>query len=436
MNSVRINPPNSDLDLVIVGGGIGGVICLKYAKDAGLRTLLFERRERIGGLWRDLPAWQDIQFRKEDWALGDVPLDGEDQQSILRNIEGWVERFELAPQIRVSTPVTSARPSENGWRVTTPGAVYEAKWLICATGGHNRPVIPQVERDDSSIVEYHSSALRDPEELSGKRVAVVGGGASAYDLLDLSLSRGARSVAWIFRSTKWMRPTRLPKYYGTDMRRLAKYQMLGLPATLVNWRANRDLRARYAKAGIEEIIPDGSFDIQRDQLIPGRTRMIKEFNRIERHRGEVRSLRGKTIQLSSGEEVEADLLLWGTGYAVDIGYLGIEPLAGASGLNAMARRCYSGFRSIDAPNLFLMAPGVLETNTSTTWAYAHVAKSIMSHIAGQPVFVDPPRETLTNHCDLVKLLAPHDRLNYPRVLWYLKYLWLAMRRPSRTMPIP
>lgn len=134
----------------------------------------------------------------------------------------------------------------------------------------------------------------------------------------------------------------------------------------------------------------------------------------------VRALRGKTIQLSNDEEVEADLLLWGTGYAVDIGYLGIDPLTRAHGLNAMARRCYAGFRSIDAANLFLMAPGVLETNRSTTWAYAHVAKSIMSHIGGRPVFVDPPR----------------DRPNYPRVLWYLKYLWLAMRRPSRPMPIP
>ncbi|MEO5766246.1 MAG: NAD(P)-binding protein [Casimicrobiaceae bacterium] len=80
-----------------MGGGIGGVICLKYAKDAGLKTLLLERRERIGGLWRDLPSWQDIQFRKEDWTLGELPLSGEDQASILRNIEAWVERFALSP---------------------------------------------------------------------------------------------------------------------------------------------------------------------------------------------------------------------------------------------------------------------------------------------------------------------------------------------------
>ena len=426
-----------DLDLVIVGGGVGGVICLKYAKDAGLRTLLLERRERIGGLWRDLPSWQDIQFRKEDWTLGDLPLSAEDQPNILRNIEAWVERFELAPHIRLNAPVTHAQPSESGWHVTTGSGEYDAKWLIAATGGHNRPVVPQIERIESSIIEYHSSALRDPEDLRDKRVTVVGGGASAYDLLDLCFAHGARSVAWIYRSTKWMRPTRRLKYFGTDMRLLARFQMLGLPMGVVNRLANRDLRVRYAKAGIEEIMPDGEFDMRRHQLIPGRPRMIQNFRRIERHRGEVQSLRGKAIGLSSGEQIETDLLLWGTGYAVELDYLGVEALSRTRSLNELSGRCASVFCSIDAPNLFLLAPGVLETNTSTPWAYAHVAKSIMSHIAGRRVFVSPPRRTLTNHFDLVKMLARHDRRNYPFGLWYLKYLWLALRHPkTKPMPIP
>lgn len=71
-----IQSTNQGLDLVIVGGGIGGIICLKYAKDAGLNALLLERGDRIGGLWRDLPAWQDIQFRKEDWTLATCRLPG------------------------------------------------------------------------------------------------------------------------------------------------------------------------------------------------------------------------------------------------------------------------------------------------------------------------------------------------------------------------
>ncbi|RAR67903.1 cation diffusion facilitator CzcD-associated flavoprotein CzcO [Paraburkholderia unamae] len=427
----------SDLDLVIVGGGIGGVICLKYAKDAGLKTFVLERRERVGGLWRDLPSWQDIQFRKEDWTLGDVPLSEERQPGILRNIEAWVERFDLAPQIVLNAPVTSAQFSADRWQVTTEGARYQSRWLIAATGGHNRPVVPQVKRDDSSIAEYHSFELRNPQALRGKRVTVVGGGASAYDLLDLCFTYEASSIAWIYRSTKWMRPTRQVKYLGIDVRLLAKYQMLGLSTHAMNHRINEDLRARYKKAGITEIMPESDFDIRRDQLIPGRPRMIQGFRSIERHRGEVQSVHGKTIRLSNGEEIGTDLLLWGTGYAMDLGYLGLDSLTQASGMNELSARCYSVFRSIDAPNLFLLAPGVLETNTSTPWAYAHVARSIMSHITGSAVFVDPPVQALTNHYDLLKMLAPHDRRNYAFGLWYLKYLRLAMFHPkARPMPIP
>jgi cation diffusion facilitator CzcD-associated flavoprotein CzcO len=424
------------LDVVIVGGGIGGVICLKYAKDAGLKALLLERRERIGGLWRDLPPWQDIQFRREDWTLGDLPLSGEDQPSILRNIEAWVERFDLSPFIRLNAAVARARPCEGGWRVTTDSDTYEAPWLIAATGGHNRPVVPEVQRVDSSIAEFHSSALRNPEDLRGKRVTVVGGGASAYDLLDLSFVHGARHVAWIHRSTKWMRPTRGPKYFASTLRRLAKFEMLGLPPSLINRLINRDLRARYAKAGVEEIMPSEEFDIRRELLIPGRPNMIRNFRSIERHRTEVWSLNGRTVHLSNGERIETDLLLWGTGYAVELDYLGLNALRSGMRLNDIARRCHSVFRSIDAPNLFLL-PGVLEENSSTPWAYAHAAKSIMVHVAGGAVFEGAPRQTFTNYFGLVKLLARRDRRNYPLGLWYVRYLWLAMfRRKTQPMPIP
>ena len=128
---------------------------------------------------------------------------------------------------------------------------------------------------------------------------------------------------------------------------------------------------------------------------------------------------------------------WGTGYRTDMDYLDVEALKNANGLNDMARRCYSAFRSMDAPNLFLMAPGVLETNTATPWAYAHVARSIMSHINGAPIFVDSPRRAMTNHYDLVKMLARRDRRNYPRGRWFAKYFWLAMFYPKRhPLPLP
>ncbi len=201
------------LDLVIIGGGVGGVICLKYAKDAGLDAVLLERKDGVGGIWRDLPHWQDIQIRKEDWTLGDLPIAGEDQASIVDNIQAWVDRFDLSPTIRLNTEVTSARPIDGSWEIVAGKHTYRSPFVVAATGGHNRPVIPNVERDESKILERHSSALEDPTELSGRDVIVVGGGASAYDLLELCFEHDAKSVTWVYRSLKWMRPTRREKYF-------------------------------------------------------------------------------------------------------------------------------------------------------------------------------------------------------------------------------
>lgn len=429
--------PDEPLDLIIVGGGIGGVICLKYALDAGLEVLLLEREDRVGGLWRDLPEWQDIQFRKEEWALGDLPIEGEKQPSILRNIEAWVEHFDLAPRIRLGEEVRRAEPREGGWRVISERGEYDAEWLIAATGAHNRPVIPSVDRVDSTVRELHSSELRDPESLRGQRVTVVGGGASAYDLLDLCFERESSGASWVYRSTRWMRPTLQPKYLGTDLRFLAKLQMLGRSTDEINRRINEDLRRRYGKAGIEEIMPGNDFDLRRDQLIPGRRVMIDNFERIDRYRGEVHCLEGGQVELIDGRRFETDMLLWATGYDTDLSYLDVDPLCELRDPGAVAERCYSGFRSRDADQLFILAPAIVESTTSAPWAYAHVARSMMAHIGGCSIFEDAPDSDHTNHIDLVKRLAARDRHNFTYGWWWIRYLARAFLHPrSRPLPIP
>lgn len=83
------------------------------------------------------------------------------------------------------------------------------------------------------------------------------------------------------------------------------------------------------------------------------------------------------------------------------------------------------------------APGVLEPSTSTPWAYAHPAKSIMAHVRGKAVFQPERVDGNINHYDLVKYLARHDHAGYVPVLRYLQYprtvLWYPEHQP---MPIP
>ena len=187
---------SNPFDVAIIGGGPGGIIALYYARQAGLKTILLEKQDAVGGLWAQLPAWQDIQNREEDWTLGDIPIAGVDQPSILANIQQWVHQFDLGPHIRLGTPAISASPSEDdGWAIETPAGEVRAKALISATGVHNRPIIPDVQRNRADVVEMHSSMLRDPACLSAKRVIVAGGGASAFDLIDLlHLEHGAARI--------------------------------------------------------------------------------------------------------------------------------------------------------------------------------------------------------------------------------------------------
>lgn len=425
------------LDLLIVGGGIGGVISLKYARDAGLATLLLERQEGVGGIWRALPAWQDIQFRKEDWTLGDLPIAGEDQASIVANVEAWVDRFGLAPSIRLGSEVLAARPADGGWEVETERATFRSRHLIAATGGFNRPLVPPVERVAAEVEESHSSGLDDPANLAGRDVLVVGGGASAYDLLDLCLERGARRLVWVYRSTKWMRPTRQSKYFGTDMRFLARQQMLGVSVERLNRAIRHDLNARYRKAGVEAILPEEEFDLRRHQLIPGRRRMLEGFDRIERHRGEIVRIERDLVHLSDGTVTRADRILWGTGYSVDLSYLQLPSLSRITRLDQLAKRCGSIFLSLDADNLYFLAHGILETTTSTPFAYAHAARSIVSHIRGRRVFDRAPIAEHVNHYDLVRFLARRDRASFTPGLWYLSYLLRTFVQPrDRPLPIP
>ena len=153
---------------------------------------MLEARPGVGGLWRELPAWQDIQISVADWAIGDLPLAGPLQPQILANIEAWVERFALADGIRLNSPVRRARHDGSGWELDTPqGRGARAP----PGGGQRRPqhaADSAVRRVASRVREWHASTLHDPQALAGRDVLVVGGGASAFDLIDqcLSTARG------------------------------------------------------------------------------------------------------------------------------------------------------------------------------------------------------------------------------------------------------
>lgn len=422
---------NRLLDVAIIGGGLAGIVALTYARRAGLEAIVLERQDRVGGLWRDLPPWQDIQISPADWTLGDLPLHGATQPHVLANIEAWVERFALADGIRLNAPVRCARFSGSAWELETPHGEVRARHLVAATGAHNTPVIPAIARTDSMVREFHSSTLRDPDVLAGRDALVVGGGASAFDLLDLCFQHGARHVAWVYRGLRWFIPTRKPKHVAGSVRGFARLQASGMTAAQQSAAIAEDMRSRYEKFGIGDIMPAHDFDVEHDQLISGRCGMLENFAAIERHAGAVASITGRTVTLSSGHRLEADLLLWGTGYSVDLSYFEAPEIAAIRTLDALAARCGGIFCSLDAPNLYF--PGVgLDGIGAAPWSYCLLARSIMSHIRGTARFDNAVIGHKINHFDIVDYLAPRDPASYPPDAWRALYKAIALDTPDET----
>jgi cation diffusion facilitator CzcD-associated flavoprotein CzcO len=424
------------LDVAVVGGGIGGIVCLHYARKAGLDAVLLEKQDAVGGLWRRLPAWQDIQISPVDWALGDLPLAGPTQPAILANIEAWVDRFGLAGHIRLGSPVLRAHHADGAWQLDTPGGVVRARHLVAASGAHNTPRIPAVDRRGATVRELHSSELRDASGLAGKDVLVVGGGSSALDLLDLCFEHGARRVAWVYRSLKWFTPTGKPKAVAGSVRPYARMQVSGMTLEQQTAAIRDDMLGRYQKFGIEAILPERPFDLRRDQLVPGRHRMLANFAAIERHRGEVQAIDGGAVVLQDGTRLQPDLLLWATGYGIDLSYFAQPRIAAIGTLDELAARCGGGFRSVDAPDLYFPQVG-LDGIGSAPWAYSLLAQSIVSHIRGTARLDMEPLPHRIHHFDLVEYLAPRDPGTYPDADWRQRFRALALGTPDdQPYPIP
>ncbi len=427
---------SDQIDVAIVGGGPGGIIALYYANQAGLKAVLLEKQDTVGGLWVQLPAWQDIQNREEDWTLGDIPIAGVDQSSILANIQQWVHKFDLGQHIRLGTSAISASPIKDGWAIETSAGELRAKALISATGVHNRPVIPDVQRNHADVVEMHSSMLHDPTFLSGKRIIVAGGGASAFDLMDLCVEHGAARIVWVYRSLKWMVPTRKAKRFASNLRELAKRHMLDESAAQIGSVIDAELRARYHKFSMEELLPDAPFNTEKDQLIPGRWRLIENLGQIERHRDNIKTIEGNSVVLGSGATIEADMILWGTGYEMDLSYLQAVLSNHITHPDQLARRCGSLVVSLDAPNLYFVSVG-LESTSATPWQYAHLARTIVSQICGTAKLSKEPILKHLNYFGVPTFLADFDPASYPRDTWRKEYVSLVTDFPNeRPFPIP
>lgn len=243
-------------------------------------------------------------------------------------------------------------------------------------------------------------------------------------------------MVWVYRGMRWFTPTSKPKTIAGSVRPYAKIQASEMTLEQQNALIGADLLARYAKLGIQEIQPDHPFDVVRDQLIPGRARMLASFGAIERHRGSIDTIEGDEVRLSNGTALKVDLVLWGTGYTTNLGYFEDQRIASIRSVNELSSRCACIFRSIDAPDLYFPAVG-LDGIGAAPWYNVVIARSIMSHIRGTAQLGMEPVPNRINHFDMIRYLATRDSGTYAEPEGWEFYRQLALNTPDdQTYPLP
>lgn len=187
------------IDTLVVGGGQAGLAASEHLSGRGVPHLVVERG-RVAERWRSErwdslvangPAWHD---RFPNMTFSDVDPDAfAPKESVADYFAAYAEK--ISAPLRCGVEVTGVRRNDGfpGFRAETSGGLIEARNVIAATGPFQRPVIPPVVPGDAAVTQLHSNAYRNPGQLPGGGVLVVGAGSSGVQIAD-ELLRAGRKV--------------------------------------------------------------------------------------------------------------------------------------------------------------------------------------------------------------------------------------------------
>jgi 4-hydroxyacetophenone monooxygenase len=205
--------------VLVIGAGMSGILAAHRLKTAGVPFTVVDKNTEVGGTWfeNSYPGCRvdspnhsySYSFAPNDWPQFYSP------RPVLREyFNRCADEFGIRDRIRLATEVQEAAWDEAAkrWKVTVKrpdGAseVIEANAIISAVGQLNRPRLPDIPgRDSFRGPAFHSARWEHQHDLRGKRVIVIGTGASAFQFIP-EVAKVASEVTVFQRTPPWIRPT-------------------------------------------------------------------------------------------------------------------------------------------------------------------------------------------------------------------------------------
>jgi cation diffusion facilitator CzcD-associated flavoprotein CzcO len=246
----------------------------------------------------------------------------------LAYLRDYAQNFGILDRIQFNTTVASVERTEQGWRIQVAGEqrprLYRA--LIVASGHHDIPRIPEIPGTFTGEI-MHSRDYRSLKQLIDKRVVVVGAGNSACDIV-VDATSVARAVYQSFRRGTYF----VPKFMlGRPTDGIVNFcEKLPLPRGVRNviytlW--HKLMVGKNARYGLPE--PE-------HRIMDTHPTMNTVLPQLAAHgrigiKPEIAELKGRTVRFADGSEVEADLLVFATGYEIALPFIDNSHLFDADG---------------------------------------------------------------------------------------------------------
>ena len=378
------------LDCIIVGAGFGGVAQGIALRKAGItRFVILEKSGAIGGCWHDNTypgAACDVPSHLYSYSFEPNPgwsRKFASQTEIEEYIQGCAKKYGVVPHCRFGRTVASAYFDESArcWVVETDqDEHYRARVLVTATGQLSLPAVPELRgQREFRGPQFHSARWPAGFSAQGKRVGVLGSGASAIQMVP-ELAREAahlsvfqRSAPYIldkpdgvyslaardrFRRIPWlMKLSRAAQYWQHEARFFA-FEGNPLLASYFTRRCMEKLRREVGKAELrQKLTPDYPLGCKRILISNS---YYPTFNRdnVSLETDRVEAVTESGILMADGREITLDALVYATGFR-STEFLSPMTIVGrngrrlndvwANGAEAYLGMCVEGF-----PNFFML----------------------------------------------------------------------------------
>lgn len=375
---------------LIIGSGFSGLgMAVELRRRGDTDFVILERAKAVAGTWRDnqYPGCAcDVEshlysysFEPEtSWSRAFAPWD-----EIRAYIERCTDKYDLRRHVRFDADVEHAQFDEPSgtWTVRTrQGATYRARNVVTASGGLSNPAYPNLPGLDRFEGEkFHSAEWKHDVDLTGKRVAVIGTGASAIQFVPeiqprvKQLNLFQRTPPWVMpkpdfefsETRKWLF-RHLPifallyrfwLYFKNEMRVLAFKNH----STIL--RALMGLGEKYIAACVkkpelrQKLTPTYTPGCKRILMSNNYYQSLDQAN-VDVITDGIAEVRPRSIVTHDGRELDVDVIIYGTGFKVQDN-LGAMRFIGRNGADlgerwAQGASAYLGTSVPDFPNLYML----------------------------------------------------------------------------------